>query len=93
MIKTVSRTILAVAAGILAFAPIAAQAGTRASDSAAFYSSAASLAADDDDDGGYDEGGLFRNPGAIFLSLIAGGLIITGIVFAAQTDNDGSPGT
>jgi hypothetical protein len=93
MIKTVSRMILAVAAGSLAFAPIAAQAGTRASDSAAFYSSAASLAADDDD-GGYDEGGLFRNPGAIFLSLIAGGLIITGIVFAAQTDSDGqSPGT
>ncbi len=93
MIKSVSRMIVAAAAGSLVFAPIAAQAGTRASDSAAFYSSAASLAADDDDAGG-DDGGLFSNPGAIFLNLIAGGLIITGIVFAAQTDNDGqSPGT
>lgn len=92
MIKTVSRIMFAAAASSLVFAPIAAQAGTRASDSAAFYSSAASLAADDD--GGYDEGGLFRNPGPIFLSLIAGGLIITAIVFAAQNDNDGqSPGT
>ena len=89
--KTVSRIIFAVAASSLAIAPIAAQAGTRASDSGSVYSLSSlgaggasnSVSDDDDDDAGF-----------VILGLLSAAAIITGIVFATQSDDRGqSPGT
>jgi hypothetical protein len=90
MIKTVSRVMFAAAAASMAFAPIAAQAGTRAGDSGAVYSASSSVPGM----GREDNGESLKSGLSIVLALIASGLIITGIVFASQSDDDGqSPGT
>jgi hypothetical protein len=87
--KTVSRIIFAAAASSLAIAPIAAQAGTRASDSGSVYSVSAPGA------GRAAKGESIEDDGGtIILALLAGAAIITGIVFATQSDDEGqSPGT
>ena len=91
MTNIVSRMMFAAAAASMAFAPIAAQAGTRASDSTAVYSAAAVQSGMGDDEEG---AGLFNDGTSIILALVAAGLIITGIVLATQSDDDGqSPGT
>jgi len=89
MTKFASRMMMAAAAASVAFAPIAAQAGTRASDNGAVYAAGAQgvFGDDDDDEGGFDFGG-------IVLGVAALGLIIGGIFFATDTDDEGqSPGT
>jgi hypothetical protein len=88
--KTAIRMIMAVAAASMAILPVAAQANTRAGDSGAVYTTASAQpglgrAAD----GEAAAGGL-----SIILALFSSALIITGIVFATQSDDNGqSPGT
>jgi len=88
MTKFASRMMMSAAAASVAFAPIAAQAGTRASDNGdVFAAGAQGVFGDDDDEGGIDFGG-------IVLGVAALGLIIGGIFFATDTDDEGqSPGT
>ena len=89
MIKTVSRMMFAAAAASMAFAPIAAQAGTRASDSGAVYSTSSSLPGM----GREEDGESIKSGLSIILALLAAGLIVTGIVFATDDDGEGqSPG-
>ncbi len=90
MIKNFLASIAAVG---LVFAPIAAQANTRAMDAGimidrapAAVSNASLLSNDDDDD---DDGGLFLLLGAL---LIGAGLIFV-IAGDASEGNDASPGT
>lgn len=91
MMKTATRFALAAAAASMAVLPVAAQANTRAGDSGAVYStSAPGLGRAATGEGQSEEGGI----SAILLGLISAGLIVTGIVFATQSDDEGqSPGT
>jgi hypothetical protein len=90
MIKTVSRMMMTAAAASLAIAPIAVQAGTRASDSGSVYSVASSAPGI----GRADEGESAVSGIAVILALLAAGLIGAGIYFATDSDDDGqSPGT
>ena len=90
MTKIVSRMMFAAAAASMAFAPIAAQAGTRASDSGAVYSASSSAPGM----GREEDGESIRSGLSLVLALLAAGLIIAGIIFATQTDDEGqSPGT
>lgn len=91
MMKTVSRLTMAAATATMAFAPIAAQANTRAGDSGAVYSaSAPGFGRAATGEGQEEEGGF----GDILLGLFAAGLIVAGIVYATQSDDEGqSPGT
>lgn len=88
MMKTLNRVILSAAAASLAAMPIAAQANTRAGDNGSVYSvSAPGL-------GRSAEGESAASGTTVILALIAAGLIIGGIVFATQSDDEGqSPGT
>ena len=88
MIKTTSRLVMTAAAASLAFAPIAANANTRAADSTATYTTASAPGE------GVDAKGekLAGAPG-ILLALFGGGLIIAAIIIAADEDDDNqSPG-
>jgi len=85
MTKFATRMMMSAAAAAMAFAPIAAQAGTRASQDAPVYSGS-----DTDDDG---EGELFGVDGIIvgIAALVAVGF---GIFFATDSEDEGqSPGT
>lgn len=90
MIKTMSRMMVATAAAGLAFAPIAAQANTRAGDNAPVYSSSVSqpgLARS-------AEGEEIRGASGILIALLAAAAVIGGIIAVADTDDNGqSPGT
>lgn len=90
MFKTTSRALVAAATASLALAPIAAQANTRAGDSAPVYSTANAqpgLARDADGEN------LAGGPG-IIIALLAAAAIIAGIVVASDNeDDDVSPGT
>lgn len=88
MMKTANRMLLAAAAASMAFMPIAAQANTRAGDGGSVYNvSAPGLGRSAD--GESVEGGT-----AIILALLAAGLIIGGIIFATDSEDEGqSPGT
>lgn len=88
MMKTFSRMMLAAAATTLAVTPIAAQAGTRASDSGAVYSvSAPGL-------GRAAEGEKAASGSTIILAIFAAIAVGAGIYFAADSDDNGqSPGT
>ncbi len=91
MIKTVSRLAVTAAAAGMVFAPIAAQANTRAGDSAPVYTSTAAQP-------GLDraaDGEEIRGGGTgIVLLLLAVAAAIGGIVVAADNEaDDQSPGT
>jgi len=89
MIKTATRMMIAAAAASMAFAPIAAQAGTRAGDAGAVYSAASAPGMGRSADGEALDGGS-----SIILALLAAGLIISGIIFAIDSNDQGqSPGT
>jgi hypothetical protein len=88
MMKTANRMILAATAASVAMLPIAAQASTRAGDNGSVYSTSAPGF------GRSADGESLESGTGIVLALIAAGLIITGVVFATQSDDDGqSPGT
>ena len=90
MIKTMSRLMVTAAAASMAFAPIAAQANTRASDSTPVYTETASqpgLARS-------AEGEEVRGAPSILLALLAAAAAIGGILAVTNGDDDGqSPGT
>ena len=91
MMKTVSRAMVTVAAAAMAFAPIAAQANTRAGDNAPVYtnSSVAQPGA-----GREAEGEELRGTPGIVIALLAAAAVIGGIVAVADDEGDDvSPGT
>lgn len=89
MMKTVTRIAMAAAAASMALMPIAAQANTRAGDSASVYSVSAAPGV-----GRAAEGEGARSGLSIVLALLAGAAIIGGIILASSSDDDGqSPGT
>jgi len=85
--KTLSRIMLAAAASSLAIAPVAAQAGTRASEGASFSAvSAPGL-------GRTAKGESVKEASTILLALLASGLLIAGIISATSSNDNGqSPG-
>lgn len=89
MFKTTTRLIVGAAAASLAFAPIAAQANTRAGDSAPVYSTSTAqpgLARS-------AEGEELRGTPGILIALLAAAAAIAGIVVMADNeDDDISPG-
>lgn len=86
--KTISRMMLAVAASSLAIAPVAAQAGTRASEG----SSLGSVSAPGQGRNAKGES-VKAGASAIVLGLLGGGLIIFGIISASRSKDKGqSPG-
>jgi hypothetical protein len=91
MIKVTSRLMVATAAATMAFAPIAAQANTRAGDNAPVYTTETAaqpgLARDAEGEG------LRGTPG-IIIALLAAAAAIAGIVAVADNNDNGqSPGT
>lgn len=85
--KNLSRIMLVAAASSLAIAPVAAQAGTRASEGASLSSvSAPGL-------GRTAKGESIKGASTIVLALFASGLVIAGIVSASKSKDKGqSPG-
>ena len=85
--KTLSRFLLVAAASSLAIAPVAAQAGTRASEGASFSAvSAQGL-------GSAARGESGKDASTILLALLASGLLIAGIITATSSNDNGqSPG-
>jgi hypothetical protein len=91
MMKTMSRLLVTAAAASMAFAPIAAQANTRAGDSTSVYAGVQAAPGFARADDGEDMAG---KPGAIILALLAAAAAITGIVFVSSQASSGqSPGT
>lgn len=89
MMKSATRMMVAAAAASLAFAPIAAQAGTRAGDSGAVFAASSAPGMGRSADGESLDSGT-----SIILALLAAGLVIAGIVAAADSNDNGqSPGT
>lgn len=92
MFKSTSKVIMTAAAAGLAFAPIAAQANTRAADAAPVYSNTSAQPGQ----GRAAEGENVQGASAILIALFAGAAIIGGIVIAAGEDggdDNVSPGT
>jgi len=91
MFKSTSKVIMTAAAAGLAFAPIAAQANTRAADAAPVYSNTASQPGQ----GRAAEGENAKGASAILIALFAGAAVIGGIAIAASSGDDEttSPGT
>jgi hypothetical protein len=88
MIKTISRMMLVAAATTLAVAPIAAQAGTRASDSNSVYSVSSPGM------GRAADGEKAAAGSTIILAILAAVAVGAGIFFAIDSDDEGqSPGT
>lgn len=87
MFKTTSKVIMTVAAAGMAFAPIAAQANTRAGDSAPVYtsSSAAQPGLGRDAEGE----GVVGVPG-ILIGIFAAAAIVGGIAIASSEDDEDS---
>lgn len=94
LIKSASRITLLTAAAGMAFAPIAAQADTRAGDNAPVYATqgTAQPGADRDDDG---EGivGIPTLFAALFAAAVAAGTIVVIDDAGDEDDLDQSPGT
>ncbi len=85
--KTLSRIMLAAAASSLAIAPVAAQAGTRASEGSSLSSVSAP------GKGRVAKGESIKGASTVILALVAGGLVIAGIVTASKSKDKGqSPG-
>lgn len=94
MTKTVTRMMAAAAALGLVAAPIMAHANTRAGDSNAAYSTSNALPGLGRAAGGEGQGEEEGGSGALLLGAAAVGVIIAGIVVAADSGNqDASPGT
>jgi hypothetical protein len=89
IMKTLSRMMLAAAASSLAIAPVAAQAGTRASEGSSLYSASAP------GKGRAAKGESAVSGSTLLLALLAAGLIAVAIGAAAtgSDDNGQSPGT
>lgn len=88
MMKTATRMIMAAAATSMAVLPVAAQANTRAGDSGTVYSSAQPGL------GRAAEGESVASGLSIIIALFSSALIIGGIIFATESDDEGqSPGT
>lgn len=91
MIKLTSRLMVATAAASMAFAPIAAQANTRAGDSAPVYTAETTAQPGMARDA---EGENLRGTTGIVITLLAAAAAIAGIVTLADNeDDDQSPGT
>ena len=84
MFKMTSKVIMTAAAAGMAFAPIAAQANTRAADAAPVYSNTASQPGQ----GRADEGENAVGTTGILVAIFAGAAIIGGIAIAASEDDD-----
>ena len=87
--KFMSRSMVALAAASMAFAPIAAQANTRAGDSGTVYSEAPASQPGLDRE---TEGENLRGTRGIIAILLLFGAA-AGLVFIIDDDNDQSPGT
>ncbi len=82
--KTLSRIMLAAAASSLAIAPVAAQAGTRASEGVSLSAPGHGRSA---------KGESVKGASSIILLLLASGLIVAGIASASSSKDKGqSPG-
>ncbi|MEM1050675.1 MAG: hypothetical protein AAGI28_01135 [Pseudomonadota bacterium] len=92
MLKVTSKVVTTVAVAGLAFAPIAAQANTRAGDQAPLYTGST---ASQPGLGRSTEGQSLEGAPAILIALFAAAAIIGAIVVAASEDTDDtqSPGT
>ena len=88
--KTVSRALVAAAATSLAFAPIAVQANTRASDSTPVYTS---NTASQPGLARKANGEKIKGGGGIILLIFAAAAAIGGIIIIADGDDGQSPGT
>ena len=91
MIKTMSRLMVTAAAASMAFAPIAAQANTRAGDNAPVYTAETTAQPGMAREA---EGESLRGTPGIIIALFAAAAAIAGIVAVADNDDNGqSPGT
>jgi hypothetical protein len=90
MMKTMSRLVVTASAASMAFAPIAVQANTRASDSGTVYTSAS---VSQPGVGRSDEGEDVYGRSGILLAILAAAAIIGGLIIILD-DDDGnqSPG-
>ena len=91
MKKTISRVMISAAAAGMVFAPIAAQANTRAADNAPVYTAETEaqpgLARE-------AEGENMRGGASVVLLLLAAAAAVAGVIALASGDDDGqSPGT
>lgn len=83
--NTVSRIMLAAAASSLAISPVAAQAGTRASEGSSLSAPGLGRTAEGES--------IKRGASTVVLAILASGLIIAGIVSASKSKDKGqSPG-
>ena len=89
MMKTMSRALVTAAAASMAFAPIAAQANTRAGDNTPVYTSNAAQPGLGRD----AEGESVKGSGGILLAIFAVAAAIGGIIVIADGDDGQSPGT
>ena len=91
MIKAMTRVMAAAAAASMAFAPIAVQANTRASDSAPTYTAAAEA---QPGLGRTAEGEEVKGAPGIIIALLAAAAAIAGVVAVSDdADDSQSPGT
>jgi len=87
--KFASRLAMTVATASLAFAPIAAQANTRAGDSGAFYTTSA---VSQPGAGRAAEGEALEGESGILIILLAAAAVIAGIIIIADDEDNQSPG-
>lgn len=91
MMKAMSRVMVTAAAASMAFAPIAVQANTRASDSAPTYTASAEA---QPGLGRTADGEEVKGGSGILLAIFAAAAAIAGIVAIADDEDEGqSPGT
>jgi hypothetical protein len=94
MIKFAARAVMATAAAIMVIAPVAAQANTRAGDSASVYRVSASKPGVGRAAQGESNSDREADGETILIALLATAAIIGGIIIAAGSgDNNQSPGT
>lgn len=94
MKNTVSRVLVAAAAAGMVFAPISAQANTRAADNAPVYSTSNASQPGLAGQAEGEEVGGGGGAGAIILALLGAAAAIAGIIAVSDDEDDGqSPGT
>ncbi len=89
--KFASRLAMTAAAAGLAFAPIAAQANTRAGDSSTFYSASATSAVSQPGVGRSADGESLKGTSGILIILF-GAAVIAGIIIIIDDEDNQSPG-